>query len=405
MTNQTFGGILAERPATFGRRKIAPRVCVVDAKRHLRAFLTDVLEDLGFVTSECAKDGDLGAILETQLPDLIVIGLSVDGIEAGKILEVLVRREFCGKVLAIGARESIIVKAVQQVGEEYGLVMLPPVTTPFAAGTLRERVAMLVPEEPAPSPAVHVEEALHAGWLELWYQPKIDARTLVRCGAEALVRMRHPTWGVVPPAYFIPENDDPDFLRLSEFVINRAIEDWHHLLEQQGATDISINLPVSFLKNPDAVRDLCHRVPAHPAFGGLLIEISSAEAIHNLDLLIDVARELRLHNIAVSIDDLGTDWPALMELRTFPFVELKVDRQFVTGCASDRLKRTVCRRIIELAKGYGVRVVAEGVETRADFVAANELGFDLVQGYLFGKPMGLKKFARSAMAPSVLASK
>ncbi len=180
------------------------------------------------------------------------------------------------------------------------------------------------------------------------------------------------------------------------------VEDWHHLLEQQGATDISINLPVSFLKNPDAVRNLCRRMPAHPAFGGLIVEINSAEAIHNLDLLIEVARELRLHNIAVSIDDLGADWPALMELPSFPFVELKADRQFVTGCANDRLKRTVCRHIIELAKGYGARVVAEGVETRADFVAANELGFDLVQGYLFGKPMGLKKFARAALARPVL---
>jgi EAL domain-containing protein (putative c-di-GMP-specific phosphodiesterase class I) len=149
------------------------------------------------------------------------------------------------------------------------------------------------------------------------------------------------------------------------------------------------------------VRDLCRRIPPHPAFGGLLIEINGAEVVRNLDLLIDVAKEVRLHNIAVSIDDLGADWPALMELDSFPFAELKVDRQFVTGCANDRLKQTVCRRIIELGKGYGVPVVAEGVETRADFVAANEMGFDLVQGYLFGKPMGLKKFARSALVHPV----
>src|SRR6202790_2957998 len=217
MTNQMFGGNLAGNSTTFGRRKVIPRVCVVDAKRHLRAFLTGILEDLGFVTSECAKDEDLGAILKTHLPDLIVLGLSVDGIQAGKVLEVLVRREFGGKVLAIGARESIIVKAVQQVGEEYGLAMLPALTTPFAAGTLRERVIMLLPEEPAPSPAVHVSEALHAGWLELWYQQKINARTLARCGAGGRGRMRLPSWGVVPPAYFVPEDDDPNFLRLSEF--------------------------------------------------------------------------------------------------------------------------------------------------------------------------------------------
>jgi EAL domain-containing protein (putative c-di-GMP-specific phosphodiesterase class I) len=344
-------------------------------------------------------------ILETQFPDLVVLGLSVDGIEAGKILENLVGGNFGGQVLVIGPRESIMVKAVQQVGTKYGIAMLQPLTTPFAAESLRERVVTLLPEEPAPSPAVNVSEALHAGWLELWYQQKVDARTLVRCGAEALVRMRHPSWGVVPPAYFIPEEDDPNCLRLAEFVIDRATEDWRYLLERESPTDISINLPVSFLRDRDAVRDLCRRTPAHPRFGGMLVEIKSSEVIANLDLLVDVASEVRFHNIAVSIDDVGADWPALMGLDNFPFVELKVDRQFVTGCATDRLKQTVCRRIIELAKGYGARVVAEGVESRADFVAANEMGFDLVQGYLFGKPMALKKFARSALVHPVLGAK
>ncbi len=398
------GDTLAQTNTTFGLRKVAPRVCVVDGKKHLRAFLTDILEDLGFVTSECAKADDLEEILATVVPDLLLIGVSVDGIDASRILQILVRREFDGKVLAIGARASIIVTAIRQVGEEYGLAMLPPLTTPFAAGSLRERIAMLLPDHPVPSPAIHVSEALHADWLELWYQPKIDARTLVRCGAEALLRMRHPTWGVVPPAYFLPEDDDPHFRHLWKFVIDRAIEDWRYLLEQQSPSDISINLPVSFFWSHQAVCDLCRRIPTHPAFGGLLIEVKSAEAIENLNMVIDVARELRLRNIAISIDDVGADWPALMGLETFPFAELKVDRQFVTGCADDRLKQTICRSIIDLAKGYGVRVVAAGIETRADFVAANEMGFDLVQGYLFGKPMGLKKFARSTLVNPVLAS-
>lgn len=394
--------LAGRRAVTFGRRKVTPRACVADGKRHLRAFLAEVLEDLGFVTSECGSADELQAVLASELPDLILLGIAPDGIEPGKFLETLVREAFNGKVLAVGARESIIVKAVQQVGEEYGLAMLPPLTTPFAAETLRERVTMLLPEEPAPSPAVHVGEALHAGWLELWYQPKIDARTLVRCGAEALVRMRHPTWGVVPPAYFIPEEHDPHFRDLSEFVIGRALQDWHYLLEQQSPVDLSINLPATYLKEPQAVRDLCRRVPTHPAFGGLTIEIASEEAIHDLEFLTEAAREMRFHNIGLSVDNLGANWPALMGLDKIPFIKLKADRQFVTGCGNDRLKRTVCRHIVELAKGYDVRTVAEGVESRADLIATNELGFDLVQGFLFGKPMPLKKFARSALTRTVM---
>lgn len=394
--------LVGRRPVTFGRRKVTPRACVADSKRHLRAFLSEVLEDLGFVTSECASSDELQAVLNTELPDLILLGVAADGIEPGRFLEILVREGFAGKVLAVGARDSIIVKAVRQVGEEYGLAMLPPLTTPFAAETLRERISMLLPEEPAPSPAVHVGEALHAGWLELWYQPKIDARTLVRSGAEALVRMRHPTWGVVPPAYFIPEESDPHLRALSEFVIDRAMQDWHYLLEQQSAVDLSINLPASYLREPQAVRDLCRRVPTHPAFGGLTVEIDSEEAIRDLDHLTEVAREVGLHNIGLSIDNLGANWPALMELDKIPFVKLKADRQFVTGSGSDRLKRTVCRHIVELAQGFGARSVAQGVESRADLVAANELGFDFVQGFLFGKPMPLKKFAKGTLTRTVM---
>lgn len=400
--NDELVELAGRRPKTFGRRKMTPRACVADSKRHLRAFMSEVLEDLGFVTSECASADELQAMLANELPDLILLGIATDGIEPGKFLEILVREAFDGKVLAVGARESIIVRAVQQVGEEYGLAMLPPLTTPFAAETLRERVAMLLPEEPAPSPAVHVGEALHAGWLELWYQPKIDARTLVRSGAEALVRMRHPTWGVVPPAYFIPEAHDPHLRDLSEFVIGRALQDWHYLLERQSQVDLSINLPASYLKEPHVVHDLCRRMPTHPAFGGLTIEIDSEEAIRDLDLLTEIAREMRLHNIGLSIDNLGANWPSLMDLDRIPFIKLKADRHFVTGSGNDRLKRTVCRHIVELAQRHGVHTVAEGVESRADLVAANELGFDLVQGFLFGKPMPLKKFARNALTQTVM---
>jgi EAL domain-containing protein (putative c-di-GMP-specific phosphodiesterase class I) len=279
--------------------------------------------------------------------------------------------------------------------------MLPPLATPFSADGLRASLAMLLPAEAPPSPAVDVAEALKAGWLELWYQQKIDVRTLAPRGAEALVRMRHPAWGVVPPSSFIPDIKDPHFRQLSEFVVGRTLDDWHYFVSQHGPVDISINLPLSYLEDPAAVSDLCRQIPDHPAFGGLIVEIKSTEIIQNLDFAIDVAKRVRFHNIALAIDDLGVDWPALMDLPVFPFVEIKVDREFVTDCADNRLKRSVCGRIVDLANSYGARTVAKGVESRTDFLAALEMGFDLAQGYLFGKPAGVKKFARSTLARPV----
>ena len=158
-----------------------------------------------------------------------------------------------------------MVKAVRQIGEEYGIAMLPSLPTPFSAGTLRASLATLLPAEPAPSPAVDVAEALKAGWLELWYQQKINVRTLVPSGAEALVRMRHPAWGVVPPAYFIRDDKDPHFRALSEFVIGRAIEDWRYLLEQPGPGR-SLDQSAGFVSggSPAGARSVPRRCPTIP---------------------------------------------------------------------------------------------------------------------------------------------
>ena len=88
--------------AHFGHRKLTPRACVVDSKKHLRLFLSDALEDLGFVTCECGQPGDLAGVLQAEQPDLIVLSVCVDGINVGEILEAIVRKNFGGKVLVIG---------------------------------------------------------------------------------------------------------------------------------------------------------------------------------------------------------------------------------------------------------------------------------------------------------------
>ena len=381
---------------TFGRRKVAPRVCIADGKRHIRKFLGQALEELGFITCECTQVGELSAVLDGQAPDLVIVGLSTGGIDPGVILEALATRSFDGKVLLLGPRNSLMLAAVQELGDQRGIAMLPTLATPFDSRSLGNSVAALLPTEAPPSPVIEAAEALRGDWVELWYQPKFDTHTLELCGAEALIRVRHPTWGVIPAAYFLPDKDDPYLSILSEFVIGRAVEDWHNFI-QHRAIEISINLPMIFFQDSKSVQTLRRQMPDHPAFEGLIVEISAADIISNLGLTKAAARQLRFSNIAISIDDLGSDWPSLVGLHDFPFVEIKVDRQFIAGCANDRLKQTVCRQILDLADGFGARTVAEGVETRADFFTVREMGFDLVQGFLFAKPMTAQKFALTTL--------
>jgi EAL domain-containing protein (putative c-di-GMP-specific phosphodiesterase class I) len=165
-------------------------------------------------------------------------------------------------------------------------------------------------------------QLLEANWLELWYQPKIDSQTLSFSGAEALARMRHPHW-IVQPAHFIPEDGDPRFQALSQFVIDQAIADWRILLAQGCRIDISINLPVSFLRDPACLDYLCRRLPDHPDFDGIIVEVNGTEVTRSLPLVADLAPQMRFRNVGISVDDLGTKWPDLAALEGFRSLKSK----------------------------------------------------------------------------------
>ena len=243
------------------------------------------------------------------------------------------------------------------------------------------------------APAEEVAKALGAGWLELWYQPKIGSQALDLRGAEALIRMRHPLLGIVPPAGFMPQMGQQFLPALSQFVIAQAVADWRFFLGEQRPLDLSINLPISFLDDPAAFEFLCRQLPDHPAFEGLILEVDGSEISRDLSAARDFAKQARLRKVAISVDRLGDEWTALLQLRDFPFVEIKIEPELVAGCAHDRAKRTLCRHIVRAASQFGARTV--GVETYADFVTARELGFDMIQGFLFAKPMGAQSFVHT----------
>jgi EAL domain-containing protein (putative c-di-GMP-specific phosphodiesterase class I) len=243
-------------------------------------------------------------------------------------------------------------------------------------------------------PLIDLAEAVRAEWVELWYQPKIDVQAMVMLGAEGLLRVRHPSLGILPPSYCIANDRDPRLRSLSDVVIKRAIADWYRFVET-GFVELAINLPLAFLQDAEAVDCLYQSLPQHALFEGLIVEIDGTDIVRNLKFAREIARAFRTRKIAISLDGVGREWPLLTGLRDFPFVEIKVDPNFVRGCANDASKQAMCCRILDLANGYGARTVAEGVETWADFFAVREMGFDLVQGFLFSKPVPAEEFVRT----------
>lgn len=387
------------RRGTFGRRRVAPRVGIIDRKPSIRTFLADTFEDLGFIPQGFAEASEIVPALSTIEPDLVVVVMSGDLEGTESLLKLLATALFRGKVMLMGGRSLPALAHVQQLGEQLGLAMLPVLSTPFRPNELKERVTGLLPADPPPALPVDFAEALGNNWLELWYQPKIDPRALSASSAEALIRLRHPTWGIVPPACFLPREGDPHFRALSDFVILKAMADWMRFAVDCQPIEIAVNLPVAVLADPDFVARLYRQLPDHPAFNRLVVEIDSSELIGNAEHVRRVMRGLGSRRIGISIDNLGTESSSLAGLEGFPIMELKIARTVVNGCADDRLKRAMCGTILDIARRLGARTVAEGVETRTDLHAAREMGFDLVQGFLFGKPMEARKFARTLRRP------
>jgi EAL domain-containing protein (putative c-di-GMP-specific phosphodiesterase class I) len=383
---------------SFGRRRVAPRVTIIDRKPSVRTFLAETFEELGFIPECWSQASELFPALITVEPDLVVIVVSDDGEDAENVIKVLATSLFRGKVMLMGHSRGPAPLGVQQLAEQLGLAMLPGLATPFRTGELKERVADLLPDEAPPPLPVDFVEALGNNWLELWYQPKIDPRALTMRGVEALIRLRHPMWGIVPPANFLPEKGDPHFRALSDFVVLKAMADWTNFANEGLPMEISINLPPAVLMDANFVERMRRQLPSDPRFRQLIVEIDSSEVANGTSPAPEAVRALASKGIGISIDNLGAEGSSLLGLG-FPVTELKVARTVVQGCAENRLKRALCGTILDTARRLGARTVAQGVETRADLVAVREMGFDLVQGFLFGKPMAARKFARTLRRP------
>jgi EAL domain-containing protein (putative c-di-GMP-specific phosphodiesterase class I) len=234
---------------------------------------------------------------------------------------------------------------------------------------------------------VTLADVLHRGWLDLFYQPKIELKSKRMVGAEGLVRARHPTRGVLGPGVFLPGASEDDILALTEHVIIAALKDWEDCAAHGMSMKLSVNVPVSALVKLPIPTILREQRPRASNWPGLIMEVTEDEIIHDLKIANDVADELRAFNCTLALDDFGAGYSSLARLRQLPFSELKIDRSYVTNCHVDRVNAGLCETIVELGQRFGLKTVAEGIETSHESHKLQGIGCHIGQGYLFAKPM------------------
>lgn len=369
---------------------------VLDDEVQVGTVLCKLLAAAGYRPSSFTSSLPFLASVKTSPPELIILDLALGVSDAIDIIRKLEIYKFKGTVLLISGSDERCLTRVKEVGKSRGLMMLPPLQKPFRAAELNASLTAIGETKctsherndlASKRARIDLREALHNRQLELWYQPKIDLKTMKTVGAEALLRARHPQYGILSPADILPPPADPLYQPLSEFVIGQAMEDWKYFSDQKLPLKISINIPISVLSVPDFVTTMRTWLPKDPVFPGLFIEITEDEVTRDIEWLNEITIQLKLMNVFLSIDDFGTGYSTLSRLSELPFTELKLDRSFVAGCALDGGKQSLCAATIEMAHGFGVSVCAEGLESVVDLKTLIELRCDVAQGFLFAKPM------------------
>jgi len=238
-----------------------------------------------------------------------------------------------------------------------------------------------------------VEAAFDRGEFTLYYQPKIHTNFGSLLGAEALIRWLSEEKGLINPGAFMPYIENASIIRpLTWFVIKSALSKFSQWPE---SLTVSVNIPTMLLNDDEIVsvtRDALGLYEMDPA--RLTLEITESGIMEQPERSLTTLEKLRDLGTKISIDDFGTGYSSLAYFRNLPATELKIDQTFVKNMCSDPRDEALVKTIIDLAHNFGLKVVAEGVEEKVQAEKLKEMGCDVLQGYLFGKPMPATEFQK-----------
>jgi diguanylate cyclase (GGDEF)-like protein len=245
--------------------------------------------------------------------------------------------------------------------------------------------------------------ALQRGELSLRYQPKLDLANGRVTSAEALLRWHHPELGQVPPCEFIGVAEQTSLIKpITAWVLEQAVRQVAAWAAEGLHVRVAVNLSARSLTDqalPGELASLLLKWRVNPA--SIVVEVTESAVLAEPDSAAGVIERLCELGVELSIDDFGTGYSSLTYLRMLPARELKIDRSFAQNVDSNQENAVIVRAVVELAHNFGLRVVAEGVETRAAFERLSALGCDLVQGYYVSKPLTAQDFAEFVRAQGV----
>jgi diguanylate cyclase (GGDEF)-like protein/PAS domain S-box-containing protein len=240
-----------------------------------------------------------------------------------------------------------------------------------------------------------LRKALERDEFLLHYQPKIHSGSRKIVGLEALIRWRHPELGMVPPSQFIPVAEESGLIvPIGDWVLRAACaqnEAWRR--SGYPAVHVAVNIAMLHFRQGNLVAsigDALERTGLDPSL--LEIELTESMLMQSVDTTLETLHRLKEMGVRLAIDDFGTGYSSLSYLKRFPLDTLKIDRSFIRDLPRDAEDAAITKAIIAMSHSLRLAVVAEGVETTEQLAFLQQHGCDVVQGYLFSRPVNADDF-------------
>ncbi|EKO3655170.1 EAL domain-containing protein [Vibrio metschnikovii] len=236
---------------------------------------------------------------------------------------------------------------------------------------------------------IELQKALQQNGLEVWYQPKVNARDFSINGAEALVRWKHPIEGYISPGAFIPVAEKAGLIEHLGRVVIREVFTTVKRWEQQNLLpgNVAINISPEQFANPqliDYLTKLLRQTQLNPRY--ITFELTESAIMSGSEHTLQMLSAIKKLGFSLSIDDFGTGYSSLAYLARFPIDELKIDRSFISDMDNLPKQITVIESIIKLGQSLNLTVVAEGVETQQQAILLSNLHCHTIQGFHFYRP-------------------
>ncbi|MGJ8670262.1 MAG: EAL domain-containing response regulator [Oceanococcus sp.] len=380
------------------------RCLVVDDSAAIRGLLVSLLNDVGITQISQAENG-LAALesLRNSAADIVLCDLYMPGMDGVELLRTIGAEKPGLAVLPISSLDARLRFAVSQMADDLGLNVLGVLAKPFTPKELIDALSSYVKDSSMDRDSssglseLELSNALDDRRVELLYQPQVRIMDGEIAGLEALVRLRDIQGKFITPNAFIELSESTgQIAQLTHMIVEAGLSQLGMWNRQGRNFTLSLNVSAATLGRldlPEHIESIARSQGLVPA--RINIELTESQIKTGAELY-DVMTRFRMRGFGLSLDDYGTGDSSLSRLRSMPFTELKLDQSFVRGCTSSDEQKKIVRSSIELAHDLGMQVVAEGVQTQAEWDLLEELGCDLAQGYLVGRPLEAKDVPRWA---------